>query len=183
MINHAPFDLIFRRHDQPHPLDLIPRRHDQPRPLGLLPRAAAFHPELELQIARAIGVEARAKWNAYTARHGTTPPYNAEGLSLTLYAPEIKCVLVAVSACYLALPIRRRKLNTRVRPVVCAETHGGAKHDDGGAVILRCHFLSPVAILYMNQSGVSRNNSAALARLGGGDAKKVEGRIRSSRRG
>ena len=54
-----------------------------------LARAAAFNPDTEAQIARAIGVEARAKWNAYLQRHGTPPPYHAEGLSLTMYSPEI----------------------------------------------------------------------------------------------
>eukprot|EP00935_MAST-01C_sp_MAST-1C-sp1_P001016 g1016.t1 len=54
-----------------------------------LARAAAFNPDTEAQIARVIGVEARAKWNAYLQRHGKPPPYNSEGLSLTLYAPEI----------------------------------------------------------------------------------------------
>ena len=54
-----------------------------------LARAAAWDPELEEQIARAIGVEARAKWNEYRRLHGESPPYHAEGLSLTLYAPEI----------------------------------------------------------------------------------------------
>lgn len=54
-----------------------------------LARAATFDPELELLVARAIGVEARAKWNSYILAHGHSPPYDAEGLSLTLYAPEI----------------------------------------------------------------------------------------------
>ena len=54
-----------------------------------LARAASFDPALEEQVARAIGVEARAKWNSFILTHGHSPPYNAEGLSLTLYAPEI----------------------------------------------------------------------------------------------
>ena len=54
-----------------------------------LARAAAFNPELEHQIAQAIGVEARAKWNDFIRLHGAHPPYHAEGLALTLYAPEI----------------------------------------------------------------------------------------------
>jgi len=54
-----------------------------------LARAASWDTELEGQVARATGVEARAKWNEYLKLHGEPPPYNAEGLSLTLYAPEI----------------------------------------------------------------------------------------------
>ena len=54
-----------------------------------LARAASWDTELEGKVARATGVEARAKWNGYLKLHGEPPPYNAEGLSLTLYAPEI----------------------------------------------------------------------------------------------
>ena len=53
-----------------------------------LARACGWDPALEGRIARAIAVEARAKWNLYWKRHGTTPPYHAEGLSLTLCEPE-----------------------------------------------------------------------------------------------
>ena len=54
-----------------------------------LARAASFNPELEQQIAQAIGVEARAKWNDFIRLHGVSPAYHSEGLALTLYAPEI----------------------------------------------------------------------------------------------
>jgi beta-glucosidase len=54
-----------------------------------LARAAAFHPELEHKIARAIGVEARAKWNDFLRLHGAPPGYHTQGLALTLYSPEI----------------------------------------------------------------------------------------------
>ena len=52
-------------------------------------RAASWDPPSEQHIASAIGIEARAKWNLYYKLHGHTPRFNAEGLSLTLYAPEI----------------------------------------------------------------------------------------------
>jgi hypothetical protein len=54
-----------------------------------LARAATFNPEMERQIAQAIGVEARAKWNDFIRLHGAPPAYHSEGLALTLYAPEI----------------------------------------------------------------------------------------------
>jgi hypothetical protein len=56
-----------------------------------LARAASFDVELEEQIAQATAVEARAKWNDYIERHGAPPPFTAEGLSLTLYAPGTGC--------------------------------------------------------------------------------------------
>ena len=54
-----------------------------------LGRAAAWDPDLERKIASAIAVEARSKWNIYSHLHNSTPQYRAEGLSLTLYAPEM----------------------------------------------------------------------------------------------
>ena len=54
-----------------------------------LGRAAGWDPDLEKDVAAAIAVEARAKWNIYQQLHNSTPDYRAEGLSLTLYAPEI----------------------------------------------------------------------------------------------
>eukprot|EP00039_Didymoeca_costata_P024061 m.9126 g.9126 ORF g.9126 m.9126 type:complete len:807 (+) comp4012_c0_seq2:204-2624(+) len=52
-------------------------------------RAASFNLDLEEKIGVTIGIEARAKWNEYISLHGGPPPYNAEGLALTLYAPEM----------------------------------------------------------------------------------------------
>ena len=54
-----------------------------------LARAATFDVVLEEEVARATAVEARAKWNIYRTVHGKAPGYTAEGLSLTLYAPEM----------------------------------------------------------------------------------------------
>ena len=92
-----------------------------------LARAAAFNPELEEQIAQVIGVEARAKWNDFIRLHGAPPPYDSEGLALTLYAPEINVSLRASQQaqprCSLA---GKHNTRARARACVCGVWCGGA---------------------------------------------------------
>lgn len=54
-----------------------------------LARAASFDLDIERGVAATTQREARAKWNMYLHVTNHTPAYNSEGLSLTLYAPEM----------------------------------------------------------------------------------------------